>query len=202
MKCPHLFTEEMKCFSTRYLVLPDTSKIVKVVLNLRKGDIFRRPSKSSVEEIEFNFVRFIECLNRLRSNYANTHQGRNFSGGNPTTSVIGSSRPETPLKQLFDQTSTSGTSINNYFGNTSPCTKATTTSGVNLELLEPDPDVILAEWNRQMEQNPISLPPKNTQTLPSSMFISYDFICWIMKSVDGLTLFDDAISFANKVIYL
>jgi hypothetical protein len=79
-------------------------------------------------------------------------------------------------------------------GNTSPSTNPL------VDLLEPNMDVIMATWSQQMERNPMTLPPKNLQTLPSSIFVSYDFICWLMRSVANLNSLDAAIQFANKLV--
>lgn len=114
------------------------------------------------------------------------------------------SRPETPLKHMNDP--------NFSTENSSPLT---TLAGTPMELLNPHPDTglsnkkptrkvtnysVLTAWWQQMERNPMTLPPKNTQTLPSSIFVSYDFICWLMCSVTNLDSLEEAILFANKLV--
>ncbi|KAL3090248.1 hypothetical protein niasHS_006700 [Heterodera schachtii] len=214
-RCPHLFTDEMKCFSSRWLALPDTSKIAKEVLSHRRGDIYEL--LTSADELESNFMRFIECVNRVRSNSA-AHAHHNFSGGNPTggtavncftapTAPSGGSRPDTPLKFATDASNcpllnSFQMSSSSLLGDNPSLSAATISADGSLpELLAPDPDTVLAAWMVQMESNPISLPPKNTQTLPPAIFISYDFICWLMRSVVCLDVLDEALSFANRLLY-
>jgi hypothetical protein len=131
-------------------------------------------------------------VNRVRSN--NTHSQRNFSGGNPTNHGIGSSRPETPLKHLVDG------AFPVAVGTISPSMPAPAMPSAEYLLDQPSPDLVMAAWLQQMEKTPISLPPKNTQTLPASIFVSYDFICWLMRSVATLNLLEDAILFANRLV--
>uniref|UniRef100_A0A1I8BY24 DEP domain-containing protein n=1 Tax=Meloidogyne hapla TaxID=6305 RepID=A0A1I8BY24_MELHA len=176
-RCPHLFTEKMKCFSARYIVLPDTSRIAKEVLSIRKADIYR--PFAYPEELENNFIRFIECVNRVRSN--TFHSQWNFSDG-----MSISSRPETPLKYH----------LSDHPGKSSP----TVFVLPPIELLELDADIVLNAWLEQMERFPISIQPKNTQTFPPSVFISYDFICWLLRFVSGMESLDDAIGFASKLV--
>uniref|UniRef100_A0A183C0F1 DEPDC5_CTD domain-containing protein n=1 Tax=Globodera pallida TaxID=36090 RepID=A0A183C0F1_GLOPA len=187
-RCPQLFTEEMKCFSSRWLALPDTSKIAKEVLNHRRGDIYGS-QLTSAEDLECNFMRFIESA----------------GAATVAAATAGGSRPETPLKLVADAVNCCPLNFQTSFSsveNPSPSATATTSVLSLNELLASDPDIILAAWmaSVQMELNPISLPPKNTQTLPPSVFISYDFICWLMRSVLGLNVLEEAVSFANRLL--
>lgn len=54
--------------------MPDTSKIAKEVLSQRRADIYG--TFTSAEDLEFNFMRFIECNHR------------HFLGGNQLMKII------------------------------------------------------------------------------------------------------------------
>lgn len=81
----------------RFLVLPDMSKMSKEVLTRRRADIFHRFNNG--EEMDFNFMRFVDCMNKIRSNTPHFHQ-KTFSGNNPLCNS--GSRPSTPLRHLIN----------------------------------------------------------------------------------------------------
>lgn len=53
---------------------------------------------------------------------------------------------------------------------------------------------------QQLEKTPLTLPPKNTQTLPSTIFISYDFIFWLKQNVQNFDVLDEALKFADLLV--
>jgi len=114
-------------------------------------------------------------VNRVRSNTFHSQWSDGMS-----------SRPETPLKYH----------LSDHPGKSSP----TVFVLPPIELLELDVDIVLNAWLEQMERFPISIQPKNTQTFPPSIFISYDFICWLLRFVSGMESLDDAIGFASKLV--
>lgn len=61
-------------------------------------------------------------------------------------------------------------------------------------------DIILASWKRQIESSPITLPPRNIQTLSSNIFISYDFVYWLMRSVNNFDVLEEALAFADHLV--
>ncbi|KAI1721247.1 vacuolar membrane-associated protein iml1 domain-containing protein [Ditylenchus destructor] len=212
-----LYREEMKCFSSKFMVIPDMSKMTKEAFSRRKADIFQPLTNS--EELGFNFMKFLECLNKVRCN--TPHQvSKSFSSGggagSGNLSGTGSgSRPSTPLRHLQGGENSLNTSINFTAPNAAAALEAsglnsmqsgsTSTVGnnsVSLEsLLNPnDVEAVMAAWAQQMQNTPLSLPPKNTQTLPSSIFISYDFIYWLMRNVNNLDEMDEALAFANRLV--
>lgn len=69
-------------------------------------------------------------------------------------------------------------------------------------LINNDIDTVMAAWKRQMELTPISLPPRNIQTLPVTVFISYDFVCWLMRTVNNLDVLDEALAFAERLVII
>ena len=56
---PDLVKDEMKCFSSRFLIVPDVSRTAREVIARGRGDIFQ-DCLLSAEEIDFNFMHFIE----------------------------------------------------------------------------------------------------------------------------------------------
>lgn len=52
---------------------------------------------------------------------------------------------------------------------------------------------------QQLEKTPLTLPPKNTQTLPSTIFLSYDFIFWLKQNVQNFDVLEEALSFADRL---
>uniref|UniRef100_A0A915D7E9 DEP domain-containing protein n=1 Tax=Ditylenchus dipsaci TaxID=166011 RepID=A0A915D7E9_9BILA len=181
---PFLFKEEMKCFSSKFMVLPEVTRKNKEVMSQRRADIYHR--LTNTEEMDFNFMKFVEGMNKIRSNTSHGHQ-KNFSGGGGNMSGTGSgSRPSTPLRHLQENPS-------NSFS-------FDPTSASSIELISCDVASVMTAWSAQMEQTPISLPPKNTQTLPNSIFLSYDFIYWLMRNVNNLDVQEEALSFANRLV--
>lgn len=52
--------------------MPDVSKLTREVLTIKRGDIFSR--LKNLDEYEYNFMRFVESINRLRSNTIPSNQ--------------------------------------------------------------------------------------------------------------------------------
>lgn len=117
------------------------------------------------------------------------------------------SRPSTPLRHLqggenlsMNFTTPNAAAALEASGLNSIQSGSTSTVGnnsISLEsLLNPnDVEAVMAAWAQQMQNTPLSLPPKNTQTLPSSIFISYDFIYWLMRNVNNLDEVNDSLNF-------
>lgn len=98
------------------------SKMTKEVLTRRRGDIFHR--FNNCEELDFNFMRFVDCMNKIRSNTPHLHQ-KTFSGNNPLCNS--GSRPSTPLRHLINQSEDSLERMNSQ-AHTSALTSVSTSA--------------------------------------------------------------------------
>lgn len=144
-------------------------------------------------------------LFKVRCNTPHSQKGFSLGGGAGSGNLSGTgsgSRPSTPLRHLQGETTSSNSSMSfntsavasvgamDTFGLSNTQFASSSTVGntsVSLELLNHnDVDAVMAAWAQQMQNTPLSLPPKNTQTLPSSVFLSYDFIYWLMRNVNTL----------------
>uniref|UniRef100_A0A914C257 GPN-loop GTPase 3 n=1 Tax=Acrobeloides nanus TaxID=290746 RepID=A0A914C257_9BILA len=158
----------MKCFSSRFLILPHIQDVNKLIHEHNRGDIFNKFFDS--EELESNFIRFVESMNRLRNNAIPGNKNLN-------SSLLGNgSRPGTPLKHLESVMA----DMPQYF------------SSEKAEILD--------GWTKFLAQTPLTILPKQTTTLPNTVFISYDFISFLRKHVADFQTNEEAIEFATKLI--
>lgn len=44
----------------------------------------------------------------------------------------------------------------------------------------------MVAWTEQMTRFPLTIPPKNLHQLPPTIFISYDFIWWMLSAVENI----------------
>lgn len=163
----------MTFLSSRFLLLPDVTKVAKQVLEKKRGDIFRRFTNS--EELEFNFIRFLEFINRIRNSSAQSFKPI----GSNIFSYEGGSRPGTPVQ---------------------PASNADSSSGSGVLFFSTDVDGVLQAWSAHLQRHPLQPLSKSALPLPQNVFLSYDFIYWLMRNVNDLDVLEEAFSFANRLV--
>lgn len=120
--------------------------------------------------------------------------------------LINDSPSNTPGKNTVSATtsleSPSFNSTTQNFSNIlSPNTQLNTSNNnTSTNLINNDIDNVMVAWKRQMELSPITLPPRNIQTLSPNVFISYDFIYWLMRTVNNLDVLEEALAFAERLV--
>ncbi|KAK0420767.1 hypothetical protein QR680_014874 [Steinernema hermaphroditum] len=146
-----LFKEGMKCFSSRFLMVPSKSEETKKI-GARKDSGNAYMSTLNTEEQEDNFMAYIEWLNNLRSSQMGT---------SPTSEV--------PQFKITER------------------------------------DEILAAWKAEIARYPLKWISPGQGQSPDALngiFVSYTFIKWLMKNVDEISSYREAIDFTNQLIEL
>uniref|UniRef100_A0AC34QI27 DEPDC5 protein C-terminal domain-containing protein n=1 Tax=Panagrolaimus sp. JU765 TaxID=591449 RepID=A0AC34QI27_9BILA len=171
---PGYYMDTLKCFSCRFLMVPNIDYLISLAMSLGRGDVFNIDEIMPVEYLQYNFIRFIEIVNKMKNNAVPQHVRQ------PSVASTGSHDKQT--KEYLEQhiACLSGKEVGN---------------SVVLHLN--DVDTILREYMKMMEQNPIQ---HNVlcEIIPSNVLISYDFVCWLRESVKGLEKEADAINFCQR----
>uniref|UniRef100_A0A1I7Z305 DEP domain-containing protein n=1 Tax=Steinernema glaseri TaxID=37863 RepID=A0A1I7Z305_9BILA len=171
-----LFKDGMKCFSSRFLMVPSIAEEVKKV-GKRKDSGSAYVTTLKVEEQEDNFMSYIEWLNNLKPN-----QMGNAMGEVPSLRI---SDKEDILKAWKAE-------INRHplrWISPGPGQKPEALSGIFVSYT-----FIKWLW--------ISPGPGQKPEALSGIFVSYTFIKWLLKNVDEISSYREALDFANKLIEL
>lgn len=171
-----LFREEMKCFSTRFLLVPDSTETSSQVLAKQRGDIY---TDYDFKAYEGRFVRFIEmAVNKMKSGPNLRGMASFIPPGNTSPDSAGSIRRKTASAP---QSIGRMRSIDN-------------SSSADL-------NSAIDAWLIHLKQNPISMMiAKKSVQLPSTLFVSYDLIDWLQTRAPAIQTKKEAINFANRLL--
>lgn len=174
-----LFQEDMKRFSTRFLLVPDSTSTSTQVLLERKGDIY---TEHDIDGYEERFIRFIEAVNRIRGVISPRGVGL-FPSINLMDTLT---EAQTSIPVRRKKTASAPQSIGRVRSN---------------EASPTDLDVVIEAWLKYLRENPISIcVSKRNIQLPSTIFIAYDLIAWLRSKISIISSKRDALAYANMML--
>ncbi|KAI6235336.1 DEP domain-containing protein [Aphelenchoides besseyi] len=181
-----IFEEEMKCFSSRFLLVPDSTVISEKVLGNKRGDVYYAYDS---EYYKNRFVRFIEFVNRMRSNFLSKCHNSPY-GMLPTTSTEESESTESIYGDSFNR---KPSSVSQSVGSTS--------FSISDSSSNDDDDAVIEAWLDVVRQNPlVSTALKRGSQLPQTVFVSYDFISWLCDHLPSTATSTEAIAYASILL--
>jgi len=154
--------------------VPNVDYLISLAMSMKRGDIFDVEEVIPIEQIQFNFVRFVEIVNKMKNTAVPQHTRQ--------PSMASSSTVDKQTKEYLEQ----------HLACFSP-----REVGTEISLNVNNVDKILESYLELMSKNPIQHTVTG-DSLPNNIFISYDFVNWLRESVMGLENERDAIIFCQK----
>lgn len=174
---PGYYLDVLKCFSCRFLLVPNIDYLISVAIAEQRGDVFNCDEIFQPERLEFNFIRFVEIINRMRNNAATQH---------PRQPSVASSGPTEKQAHEF---------LEQHVASFPPFLTVNIIHHLTIE----KPDEILQTYLSIVISNPLQ-HTITQDVLPPNIIVSYDFVVWLRCHVFGLFEKKNALDFCQQLV--